>query len=81
MKFIKASLVVAVAGFLNSADAADWPRWRGTDHSDHCQESGLLKSWPADGPRQVWVNKDAGLGYSSYSISEGVLYTLSLIHI
>ncbi|MGB0580606.1 MAG: PQQ-binding-like beta-propeller repeat protein [Limisphaerales bacterium] len=78
MKFIKASLVVAVAGFLHSADAADWPRWRGTDHTDHCQETGLLKSWPANGPKQSWVNKNAGLGYASYSIVDGVLYTMGL---
>jgi outer membrane protein assembly factor BamB len=79
MKLSKLSLIVAAAAGLQLFVAAeDWPRWRGTDFSDHCRETGLLKSWPADGPKKAWVNYDVGLGYSSYSIVNGTLYTMGL---
>jgi outer membrane protein assembly factor BamB len=36
----------------------------------------LLKSWPASGPKRVWMYKDAGIGYSGFAIVDGKLYTL-----
>lgn len=59
-----------------STQAADWPTFRGADRSDISTETGLLKQWPSAGPKQVWMNKDAGLGYSGYSIVGGTLYTM-----
>lgn len=58
--------------------AADWPQWRGADRSDISKETGLLKQWPAEGPKLVWMNKDVGLGYSGYAIAGGKLFTLGL---
>ena len=51
--------------------AGDWPMWRGADRTDVSQETGLLKEWPAEGPKQLWVNKDVGAGYSSHAIVGG----------
>lgn len=56
--------------------AKDWPQWRGPDRTDVSTETGLLKSWPAGGPKQVWLFKNAGQGYSSFAIAAGKLYTL-----
>lgn len=56
--------------------AADWPQWRGVNRDDVSTETGLLKSWPEGGPKLVWMNKDAGLGYAGYAIADGVLYTM-----
>jgi outer membrane protein assembly factor BamB len=56
--------------------ANDWPQWRGADRTDVSKETGLLKSWPATGPKQLWLFKNAGHGYSSFAISAGKLYTL-----
>lgn len=56
--------------------AADWPQFRGPNRDDVSIESGLLKEWPSDGPKLVWVNKDAGLGYSGYSIAGDTVYTM-----
>src|SRR5262249_52240717 len=36
---------------------------------------GLLKTWPAGGPKTVWTFDKAGLGYSGFSIVGGHLYT------
>ncbi len=59
-----------------AAQAVDWPQWRGTDRSDRSPETGLLKTWPASGPKQVWLYKDAGIGYSGPAIVKGRLYTM-----
>lgn len=56
--------------------AADWLQWRGPDRTDRSPETGLLKSWPAGGPAKAWVFKNAGLGYSGYSIAQGRLFTM-----
>lgn len=60
------------------ATAADWPQWRGPDRTDISKETGLLKSWPAGGPKQVWLFKDAGLGYSGPAIVGGKLFTMGI---
>jgi outer membrane protein assembly factor BamB len=58
------------------APADDWPQWRGADRSDVSKETGLLKQWPEGGPKLLWMSRDAGLGYSGYSIVKGKLYTM-----
>lgn len=71
----------AFAAFLVSSaalSAADWPQWRGPNRDDVSKETGLLKSWPEGGPKQLWVFKGAGLGYSGYSISGGRLFTMGI---
>jgi len=59
-----------------SVQAADWPTFRGADRTDVSKETGLLKKWPSGGPKQLWLNQDAGLGYSGYSIVGATLYTM-----
>lgn len=66
------SLVLA----LNSLSAADWPTFRGADRTDVSTETDLLKTWPADGPKHVWLNEDAGLGYAGFAVVGGTLYTM-----
>ena len=69
--FIAAALLTATL-----APAADWPQWRGANRDDISAETGLLKKWPASGPKKVWMFDDAGLGYSGYSIVGDTLYTM-----
>jgi outer membrane protein assembly factor BamB len=58
--------------------AALWPQWRGPNRDGISKETGLLKQWPAEGPPLVWKAAGAGRGYSSFSISDGRLYTMGL---
>lgn len=58
------------------SQAADWPTFRGPDRTDISSETGLLKQWPTAGPKKVWMNEDAGLGYSGFAIVGGTLYTM-----
>ena len=56
--------------------ADDWPQWRGPKRDGVSLEKGLLKEWPKAGPKLAWTFKDAGLGFSSFAIRDGKLYTL-----
>src|SRR5437867_8781015 len=60
------------------AAPAEWPQWRGPDRTDVSKESGLLKSWPKEGPKLVWLYKDAGLGYSGPAVGGGRLFSMGL---
>ena len=59
-----------------TAASFDWPQWRGPDRSDVSKETGLLKTWPAEGPKRVWLFENAGNGYSGPAIVKGKLFTL-----
>src|ERR1044071_7823873 len=59
-----------------AASAADWPQWRGPDRSGSSKETGLLKEWPAGGPKLLWQNSDIGSGYSTPVVIGSRLYVL-----
>jgi outer membrane protein assembly factor BamB len=54
---------------------ADWPQFRGLNRDGISSETGLLKSWPAEGPRILW-KAPAGEGYSQLAVSKERLFTL-----
>jgi outer membrane protein assembly factor BamB len=56
--------------------ASDWPQWRGPDRNDVSKETGLLRSWPKEGPKVLWRYEDAGIGYSGPAIVGDRLYSL-----
>jgi outer membrane protein assembly factor BamB len=59
----------------STAPAADWPQWRGPNRDGISSETGLLTSWPSGGPKVVWRISGLGVGYSSFSIVGGRMYT------
>jgi outer membrane protein assembly factor BamB len=63
-------------GMACTLSADDWPRWRGAKFDDISPETALLKKWPSEGPRQLWINADVGLGYAGVSVFTGSLFTL-----
>ena len=60
-----------------AASASDWPQWRGPDRTGISKETGLLKSWPKDGPPKIWTAKVPGGGHGSPIIVEGKIYVLA----
>ena len=56
--------------------SADWPQWRGAGRVGHSPDTSILAPWPKNGPKQAWVFKDAGIGYSSFSIVGTRLFTM-----
>jgi outer membrane protein assembly factor BamB len=48
-----------------------WPQWRGVWRDGISRETGLLQSWPEEGPPLVWVATGLGRGYSAPIITGG----------
>ncbi len=72
---------MAAWSFLGTAiesNGEDWPQWRGSERADISSETGLLQSWPKDGPRRLWLSREGGLGYSGFSVVGGRLFTMGL---
>ena len=73
MKLSFTLLLLALA--VSTATAADWPQFLGPDRSGISQETGLMKGWPNDGPKEMWRVK-GGVGMSGIAISGGKAMTL-----
>jgi outer membrane protein assembly factor BamB len=58
------------------AEDGDWSQWRGPARDGRAAPQKLLKSWPEGGPKLKWSYKEAGLGYSTPTVSNGKLYTI-----
>ena len=78
---ISITRLTTLAAFLLSVSpkltASDWPQWRGQNRDGIAKETGLLKTWPANGPPLLWQVKDLGSGYSTPSVAAGRLYVMS----
>src|SRR5690606_22018410 len=55
---------------------AGWHQFGGAGRNGQSQETGLLKSWPAEGPELLWTARGLGAGYSSVSVAGDLVYTL-----
>ncbi len=70
-------LALGFLGVLGTvALAADWPQWRGPKRDGTTAETGLLKQWPAEGPRLLWKNDTVGGGYSTPAVVGNQVYLL-----
>ena len=76
MPFRLLSVVLLMLG-TGVAPAADWPQWRGPNRDGKSAETGLLKGFPADGPKLLWKVTEAdviGTGYGTPAVVKGKLY-------
>jgi len=73
-KFVYVSLAAASLMIVTEATAQSQHGWRGPARDGIYPETGLLKTWPADGPEQAWETLDVGKGYSSPVIVGDRLY-------
>src|SRR5262245_6017596 len=75
------SLCFSVVSFTASAQkvtsTSDWPQWRGPERNGISKESGLLKQWPASGPKLLWQLNDIGDGFSGPSVVGTRIYLMS----
>ena len=56
-----------------SAMAGDWPQFRGPNRDNVSLETGLLRSWPAGGPKVLWKIPVCE-GYAGAAIKDGRVY-------
>jgi len=65
-------MAAAISG---AASASDWPQFLGPDRNGQSKETGLARSWPADGPRVIWTRR-VGEGFAGPSVRDGKVYIL-----
>ena len=63
----------AVAVVASGARGDDWPQFRGPARDGSSKEVGLLRQWPAGGPKVLWT-VPVGQGYAGAAIVGGRVY-------
>ena len=62
-----------VASLLPAAQGSDWTQFRGPDRNGISKETGLLRKWPAAGPKVLW-SVPVTQGYAAAAIVGGRVY-------
>jgi outer membrane protein assembly factor BamB len=72
--------LIAISMVLNTGAqvTCEWPCFHGLDRNNKSPETGLLTEWPENGPELLWTVSGLGEGYSSVTISGGLLYTAGM---
>jgi outer membrane protein assembly factor BamB len=76
-QFLVAIVTWSTVVWTFSVRAADWSQWRGANRDGISTETGLLKEWPAQGPKMLWQVKELGEGYSTPAIVGERLYVMA----
>lgn len=58
------------------AAVGGWHQFRGPNRDGLSTETGLMKSWPADGPKLLWEIKGAGGGMGSVTVGNGHVFVV-----
>ena len=74
MTALTAVLLFSCVAFAESKDAS-WPAFNGVNHDNISPDKGLLKSWPEDGPKQLWSYDKCGKGYVGVTVADGMVFT------
>lgn len=72
---VTASMLIAIPMLADDAASHDWPQFRGSSRDGISPETGLLDTWPATGPREVWRHA-IGEGYSGITVVGDRIYTM-----
>jgi outer membrane protein assembly factor BamB len=75
ISMLTTNLSTTTAPAIETAAVIDWPCFRGANHDGKSTDTGLLKEWPAGGPKKLWQFSGLGTGFSTVSVSGGTLYT------
>jgi hypothetical protein len=71
-------LIIGVS-LMTVVHAEDPTGWRGPLRNGIYPETGLLKTWPSDGPEMIWSYQELGQGHSSAAVSGNFLYVTGMI--
>ncbi len=76
MKFISLFLIFLITA---STVFAQLVQWRGPNRDGHFNETGLLKTWPENGPTQILEVEKIGKGWSSPILAGNMIYVTGMI--
>ena len=68
--FLSSFILCLLSPCILSAQQVGWRN----DHTGMYNETGLMKSWPAEGPELLWHFDGLGFGFSSVSIDQDKLF-------
>jgi outer membrane protein assembly factor BamB len=74
-------LLFCIAGFsigMGTGKAEDWPQWLGTKRDGIWRETGIVETFPKDGPKVVW-RVPIGMGYTGPSVANGKVYVMDRV--
>ena len=77
MRHVSRLMTVMLALSASSAVAADWPGVYGPRRDGTSDQKGLLRTWPAAGPKVLWT-APMGAGFGGAAVSDGKVYVLDL---
>lgn len=69
------AVLIIMVFFPTTACTGDWPSYGGPDRNWISKESGWASKWPDEGPTKLW-EQEVGIGFSSFSVSQGRVYTM-----
>jgi outer membrane protein assembly factor BamB len=69
------STLAAALLFTFAARADDWPQWMGKNRDDRWSETGILRKFPAGGPKKLWSHPIAE-GYAGPAVVGDRVYVL-----
>ncbi|MDO4575180.1 MAG: PQQ-binding-like beta-propeller repeat protein [Planctomycetia bacterium] len=55
---------------------ADWPCWRGANRDGISRDTGLMRSWPEQGPPLIWKNSKVGQTANGMAVLGNRVYTI-----
>lgn len=70
--------IVLVSLFTQCNTKKEKSEWRGPNRTGVYAETGLLKEWPAEGPKMLWHLDSIPVGYSSVAIAHNTIYLTGL---
>ena len=67
---------LSICSFGSTSYGEDWAQWRGPNRDAKSNETGLLDTWPENGPPLAWKATGVGGGYSSIALANGRIFTM-----
>ena len=74
-RFLTALLLLRPATLTAEPQPDGWFQFRGPTRDGHSSETVLVRSWPAEGPPELW-RRPIGPGFSGLSIVAGRVFTM-----
>ena len=62
-----------------AGDNVSWPCFHGPRRDNLSTDTGLMQTWPEEGPTLLWTASDIGFGYSSVVVLNDRIFTAGMI--
>jgi len=75
---MRSILSLSLLAMAACGSCADWPQFMGPSMDATSPETGILRSWPAEGPEVLWT-APLGKGYAGPAVKDGKVYVLDRV--